>query len=211
MRLLALLHGLGQTPQSWQDQVTAMPAGFKAVAPWLKGTRPGRAEEFTVESAADEVLALLNQNGVEQMALVGVSLGAMVALDAAIRAPEAVSHLILCGGQVNPPRSVMRVQRTLLGLMPRRRLAAMGVEKDRFLAALDEAAEVDYRSQLGAVTARTLVLVGERDRANTPAAKALADGITGARLAQVPGAGHTAHTDNPAAFNALAFGFLAER
>ena len=61
MRLLALLHGLGQTPQSWQDQVTAMPAGFKAVAPWLKGTRPGRAEEFSVEGAADDVLALMEK------------------------------------------------------------------------------------------------------------------------------------------------------
>ena len=211
MPLIVFLHGAGETPQAWSAQVAALPPAASAVAPWLRGTRPGQQEKFTVTGAADEVLGLLTQNGEDSLVLIGASLGAVVALDAAIRAPEAVSHLILCGGQVNPPRSVMRVQRTLLGLMPRRRLAAMGVEKDRFLAALDEAAEVDYRSQLGAVTARTLVLVGERDRANTPAAKALADGITGARLAQVPGAGHTAHTDNPAAFNALAFGFLAQR
>lgn len=210
MRLLALLHGLGQTPQSWQDQVTAMPAGFKAVAPWLKGTRPGRAEEFTVEGAADEVLALLNQNGVEQMALVGVSLGAMVALDAAIRAPETVSHLVLAAGQVNPPRSVMRAQRLVFSLMPAKRLASMGVEKKRFLQALDQTADADYRSRLGAVTARTLVLVGANDKAGAQPARDLAAGIPGARLEVIPGAGQQPNVENPEAFNALVWPFLSD-
>lgn len=210
MRLLALLHGLGQTPQSWQDQVTAMPAGFKAVAPWLKGTRPGRAEEFSVEGAADDVLALLNQHGAEQMSLVGVSLGAMVALDAATRAPDTVSHLVLAAGQVNPPKSVMRAQRLVFSLVPAKRLAAMGVEKKRFLQALDQTARIDYRSRLGQVTAKTLVLVGGNDRANLQAARDLAAGIAGARLEIIPGAGHQPNVDSPEAFNALVWPFLTD-
>lgn len=211
MRLLALLHGLGQTPQSWQDQVTAMPAGFKAVAPWLRGTRPGKAQEFTVEGAADDVLALLNQHGVDQMSLVGVSLGAMVALDAAIRSPENVSHLVLVAGQVNPPKSVMRAQRLIFSLMPARRLAAMGVEKKRFLQALDQAAGVDYRSRLGLVTAKTLVIVGSQDKANQQAARDLAAGIPGARLDVLPGAGHQPNVEAPDAFNALVWPFLSDQ
>lgn len=210
MRLLALLHGLGQTPQSWQDQVTAMPAGFKAVAPWLRGLRPGRAQEFSVEGAADDVLALLNQHGVEQMSLVGVSLGAMVALDAAIRSPETVSHLVLAAGQVNPPRSVMRMQRLVFSMVPAKRLASMGVEKKRFLQALDQAARIDYRSRLGLVTARTLVIVGADDKANLTAARDLAAGIPGARLEVIPGVGHQPNVEDPAAFNALVWPFLAD-
>ncbi|MBB1502387.1 alpha/beta fold hydrolase [Propioniciclava sp. MC1683] len=210
MRLLALLHGLGQTPQSWQDQVTAMPAGFKAVAPWLRGLRPGRAQEFSVEGAADDVLALLNQHGVEQMSLVGVSLGAMVALDAAIRSPETVSHLVLAAGQVNPPRSVMRMQRLVFSMVPAKRLASMGVEKKRFLQALDQAATIDYRSRLGLVTARTLVVVGADDKANLTAARDLAAGIPGARLEVIPGVGHQPNVEDPAAFNALVWPFLAD-
>lgn len=210
MRLLALLHGLGQTPQSWQDQVTAMPAGFKAVAPWLRGLRPGRAQEFSVEGAADDVLALLNQHGVEQMSLVGVSLGAMVALDAAIRSPETVSHLVLAAGQVNPPRSVMRMQRLVFSMVPAKRLASMGVEKKRFLQALDQAATIDYRSRLGLVTARTLVIVGANDKANLTAARDLAAGIPGARLEVIPGVGHQPNVEDPAAFNALVWPFLAD-
>ena len=210
MRLLALLHGLGQTPQSWQDQVTAMPAGFKAVAPWLRGLRPGRAQEFSVEGAADDVLALLNQHGVEQMSLIGVSLGAMVALDAAIRSPETVSHLVLAAGQVNPPRSVMRMQRLVFSMVPAKRLASMGVEKKRFLQALDQAATIDYRSRLGLVTARTLVVVGADDKANLTAARDLAAGIPGARLEVIPGVGHQPNVEDPAAFNALVWPFLAD-
>ena len=210
MRLLTLLHGLGQTPQSWQDQVTAMPAGFKAVAPWLKGTRPGRAEEFTVPGAADDVLALLNQHGVEQMSLVGVSLGAVVALDAAIRSPANISHLVLAAGQVNPPKSVMRAQRLMFSLMSARRLAAMGVEKTRFLQALDEAGRVDYRSRLGDVTAKTLVLVGANDKANQAPAHDLAAGIPGARLAIIPGTGNQPNVEDPDAFNALLWPFLVD-
>ena len=210
MRLLALLHGLGQTPQSWQDQVTAMPAGFKAVAPWLRGLRPGRAQEFSVEGAADDVLALLNQHGVEQMSLVGVSLGAMVALDAAVRSPGNVSHLVLAAGQVNPPKSVMRMQRLVFSMVPAKRLASMGVEKRRFLQALDQAATIDYRSRLGLVTARTLVIVGADDKANLTAARDLAAGIPGARLEVIPGVGHQPNVEDPAAFNALVWPFLAD-
>ena len=210
MRLLALLNGLGQTPQSWQDQVTAMPGGFKAVAPWLRGLRPGRAQEFSVEGAADDVLALLNQHGVEQMSLVGVSLGAMVALDAAIRSPETVSHLVLAAGQVNPPRSVMRMQRLVFSMVPAKRLASMGVEKKRFLQALDQAATIDYRSRLGLFTARTLVIVGADDKANLTAARDLAAGIPGARLEVIPGVGHQPNVEDPAAFNALVWPFLAD-
>ena len=210
MRLLALLHGLGQSPQSWQDQVTAMPPGFKAVAPWLKGTRPGRAEEFSVEGAADDVLRLLNQHGAEQMSLVGVSIGAVVALDAAIRAPEAISHLVLVAGQVNPPKSVARMQRLVFSMIPARRLAGMGVEKRRFLQALDESAKVDYRSRLGQVRARTLVLVGADDKANQAAARDLAAGIPGARLEVLPGAGAQPNVEAPDALNALVWPFLTD-
>ena len=210
MPLLVLLNGIGDMPQVWQDQVTSLPPGYKAVAPWVRGTRPGRNETFEMDAAADDVLALLNQHGVEQMSLVGVSLGAMVALDAATRSPENVSHLVLVAGQVNPPRSVMRAQRLIFSLMPAKRLAAMGVEKKRFLQALDQAATVDYRSRLGQVTAKTLVVVGSNDKANQQAARDLAAGIPGARLEVIPGAGHQPNVETPDAFNALVWPFLSD-
>lgn len=94
-------------------------------------------------------------------------------------------------------------------MIPKRQLARNGIDKGRFLAALDAAAAIDYRDSLASVTARTLVVVGEQDRANRPAAELLGSGITGAQLAVVPGVSGPVHTGDPAQFNALVFDFLS--
>ena len=104
----------------------------------------------------------------------------------------------------------MRMQRLVFSMMPAKRLASMGVEKKRFLQALDQAATIDYRSRLGLVTARTLVIVGADDKANLTAARDLAAGIPGARLEVIPGVGHQPNVEDPAAFNALVWPFLAD-
>lgn len=51
----------------------------------------------SVEAAAEVVLALLDAAGLEQAALIGHSFGALIALEAAARAPQRVSHLALLG------------------------------------------------------------------------------------------------------------------
>ncbi len=49
----------------------------------------------SVEAAADWVLALLSAAGVQQAALVGHSMGSLIALEAAARAPERVTRLAM--------------------------------------------------------------------------------------------------------------------
>lgn len=51
----------------------------------------------SVEDAADFVLALMDAAGLERAALVGHSFGALVALEAAARAPQRISQLVLVG------------------------------------------------------------------------------------------------------------------
>ncbi len=48
-----------------------------------------------------------------------------------------------------------------------------------------------------------VVACGERDRANLPLARALAQKLPNARLELIPGAGHVANLDNPDAFTGL--------
>lgn len=208
MSLIVFLHSVGESPQTWQDQVAAMPPGTKAAAPWLHGLRPGRDERFSIEAAASDVWPLLPQFGTDAMDVVGSGLGAVVALHLAVESPEAVSRLVLSAGYVNPPPGVMRAQRIAASLVPRRRLAKAGIDKKRFVAALEAAASIDYRGSLKKVTADTLVLIGSQDRVNRPSAEQLAAGIPQARLAVIDGAGASIHTDAPRAFNEVVFDFL---
>ncbi len=60
----------------------------------------------------------------------------------------------------------------------------------------------DVTARLGEITAPTFVIVGELDE-ETPVsyAEALRDGIPGARLEVIPGAGHLTPSETPRAFN----------
>jgi pimeloyl-ACP methyl ester carboxylesterase len=72
--------------------------GWNVLAPDLPGHCKSEGEPpKNVEEAAGFVLALLDAAGVRKAALVGHSFGSLVALEAAGRAPERVSHLALVG------------------------------------------------------------------------------------------------------------------
>lgn len=210
-QLLVFLHGVGATPMSFSDQVAKLPPGIEAACPWLRGTRPGSKVGFSLDDAAAEVVTSLELSGASATRpawLCGVSAGAMVALAVAAQRPDLVAALVLVGGQVSAPRTLLRSQRMLLSLLPRGWYAGKGLDKQRTLAALDALAKVDLGAAQTQVTARTLVVCGSRDRATQSAARRLAGEIPGARLALVEGAGHEVNVDRPTEFNELLYGFL---
>src|SRR5690349_5058874 len=72
--------------------------GWNVLAVDLPGHgRSGGAALTTVEAMADWVLALLDAAGAGQAVLAGHSMGSLIALEAAHRAPERVSGLALLG------------------------------------------------------------------------------------------------------------------
>lgn len=206
--LLILLHGLGQTPQSWQDQVTALPEGLRAAAPWLYGLKPNAEDRFSLANASNAVGAELVKHGAQRAHLCGLSVGAMVALQFAVDAPDQVARLVLCGAQMRPPKSVLWLQRQMIRATPAARLAQQGVRKDKVQQVMEILADADFTDRLGQVNVPTLVLCGARDRANLPASKLIAQRIPGAELELVPGAGPAPNTERPEEFNAALYRFL---
>ena len=72
--------------------------GWNVLAPDLPGHgKSAGVPPQTVEAAADFVLALMDVAGLARGALVGHSFGSLIALEAAARAPQRVSHLVLVG------------------------------------------------------------------------------------------------------------------
>ncbi|MFT3861770.1 alpha/beta fold hydrolase [Micropruina sp.] len=205
--LLVFLHGLGQTPQFWQNQVTVLPSSTRAVAPWLDGLRPGSSAGFELERAADAVLTQLNRFGVDQVALVGSGLGSSVAVAAAGRSPAAVSHLVLSDVLPRTPRLAGALQRLAMRAMPAATLADAGLDRERMLALMRTSAAIDLRPLLPEVTAQTLVVGGSGNPSGVTAGRELAAAIAGARCEVVGRAGSGVPAEAPEEFNRLLYEF----
>ncbi len=201
------LPGIGAGPDSWGAQVNSLPAGFAGVA-LQNADLGGDGAGFTLSRAAAGLVDELDRRGIGRAHLCGLSLGAMIALQAAIEHPARVASLVLSGGQVRPPRVLMTLQSAVLRVLPERAVAPPGMSKRDVLAVLRAVGRTDFRHQLAGIAAPTLVLCGSKDLPNRPAARALAAGIPTARLRIIRGAGHEINTQLPDAFNAELARFL---
>lgn len=205
--LAVFLHGLGQTPQTWQDQVRDLPSDLPAAAPWLRGLRPGSKNTFSLRDSAGEVSSALTMHGASRAYLIGISLGAMVALQTAVD-DERIAGLVLSAPQVNPPRWLMKAQGAALKLASRRRLAERGLNKDAMQDVFRAMGETDFSGRLAEITQPTLILCGSGDRGNLPAARYLAANLPQARLEVIAG-GAQLNIDNPEEFNRVTYDFLS--
>ena len=96
---VVFIHGVLNDHSVWILQSRYMAHhGWNVLAVDLPGhCRSGGEAPATVEEAADFIAALLDAAGVQKAALVGHSWGSLIALEAASRLKERVSHLVLVG------------------------------------------------------------------------------------------------------------------
>ena len=93
---VVFLHGLGGSRIAWEPQLEALADRWRCVAwdmPGYGASKP--LSRMTFPALADAVVALLDTIEVERAALVGLSMGGMVALHAALARPERVAALAL--------------------------------------------------------------------------------------------------------------------
>lgn len=96
---LVFIHGVLNDHSVWILQTRYLAHhGFNVFAIDLPGhARSGGEAPRSVEEAAQSIEALLNAAGVQRAALVGHSWGSLIALEAAARLKQRVSHLVLVG------------------------------------------------------------------------------------------------------------------
>jgi pimeloyl-ACP methyl ester carboxylesterase len=220
MATIIFVHALGSSGRAWQPQIAALGDRFKVLAPDL----PGHGETpgpFGIEPAAFEIAELIAAEP-EPVTLVGISVGASVALLAALDDPSRIAGLVLSGGVAHAPG--VALQRNLMRLMPTGLITAImsgmyaggrpdykpqakedlrKAGKQAFITGLGELAKLDLRPKLPDLKVPTLVLCGAEDKANLQPARELAATIPEARLEVIPEAGHIWNLQHPDRFNAL--------
>jgi pimeloyl-ACP methyl ester carboxylesterase len=98
--LVILLHGFPDTARSWSHQLPALAAaGYRAVAPWLRGYAPtevpsqGYYDKATLATDIAELIRLLG--GGQPVYLVGQDWGAIIAYAVIAAFPELVSRAVV--------------------------------------------------------------------------------------------------------------------
>lgn len=189
------LHGLGQTPASWEPVLERMtgpqqPQCLDLVA-LLKGRQVSYQNLYSALAAACDAVP-------GPVELCGLSLGGVLALHYAACRPDKVRALVLIGAQYRMPRRLLRLQEFLFRWMPQALFAQTGFPKEDFLLLCRTMMPLDLSAALPRVSCPVLVLCGSRDRANRAASEQLAELLPNARLRVIRGAGHELNLQAPA-------------
>jgi pimeloyl-ACP methyl ester carboxylesterase len=222
---LVLLHGGTGIGANWDLVFPEPPEGFRSIVPDLRGhggtTNPSGA--FTFAQAAADVLALLDHLGVGTFKAIGLSLGAKTLLHVATGQPSRVEAMVLVSATPYFPeqaRAIMRQvdpdTRSPAEWEQMRRWHVRGDEQIRALWRMTRAFADDYTDlsftppHLATITARTLVVHGDRDPLYpVDLALQLYQAVPRAYLWVVPGGGHGPIFGEAAPrFRETALGFL---
>ena len=95
--VVLLLHGAGGATHSWRDMMPALAQGYRVVALDLPGqgfSRAGNRLRLGIDGMAEDIAALLAQERIAPVALVGHSAGGALALRLAMVLPQAPRAVI---------------------------------------------------------------------------------------------------------------------
>lgn len=215
------VHGEGRPLVLLHGGLLSIGLTFGGMLPRLAESRQVIAVEFqghgrtadidrpiTLEALADDVVALLDELGVERADFFGFSLGGLVALQLAVAHPSRADRLVLASAHYRPDGYHDDVRDPALFATSKRmptaedfaemsaeyrRLAPDPSAFERVQRKLSESVpEIEGWSpdQLRAITAHTLIVLGDNDFVKLEHAAEMASLIPGAQLAVLPATNH---------------------
>jgi len=234
---LVLLHGVGLRLEAWGPQIAALSASHRVIALDLPGH--GESAPLPPGSRLPDFVAWLGRAldsvGCGPASVAGHSMGALIALGAALEFPDRIRRVaLICG--VGPrsaaareavaarARQIAEGARDIEGPLarwfgdedsPERRACCdwlSSVDPDAYATAYRAFAEGDalYAGRIGALACPALFLTGEGDLNSTPAmAQAMAEATLNGRAVVVPGHRHMVGMTAPEAVNAALRDWLA--
>ena len=175
---LLLLHGFTGCGDDWQYVFSRPPQGFRVLSPDLPGhgrsTNPRATFKFA--DVARDMFALLDREGIERVSAIGMSAGANTLLHMATQQPHRIQRMIHVSGTPRFPdqaRAIMRTMteetRTEAEWAEMRGRHRLGDDQIRALwrharEFADDREDMNFTAaSLAVITARTLVVHGDRD------------------------------------------------
>ena len=237
--VLVLGPSLGTDLGLFDAQVGALAVGHRVIRYDLRGHghSPVVHGPYTVGDMAADVVAALDERGLDRFSYAGVSLGGAIGLQLAVTVPDRLARLVVMASAArfpDPPSWKTRADRVRAEgtefLVPSRigawvtpafaesrpdeteRLLAMlrSTPPEGYAACCETIEEFDLRDRLREITAPTLVIAGADDPATPPdVVRGIADGIPDARFVVVPHASHLVSAEQPDAVTAEIRAFLA--
>jgi len=223
-----LCNALGTDLHLWSAQVEALAADHHVVRYDTRGAA-------TFDDLVAEPLALLDSLGIEQAAVCGTALGALIALAVVARHPERVTRLVLANIAARPGTPASWQARADLArsggmaaiadlalpkfftpafaarhpeVVRRMRETMLRSDPSGYAACCDALRMTDLRGEADRVRAPTLVIAGAHDQLTPPEeGRELHERIAGSRFLLLDAA-HLACVEQPAAFNAAVLPFL---
>ncbi len=237
---ILLLNSIGTDMASWDRALPCLLSAFRILRMDTRGHGASEATpgDYSLDLLVADALAVLDGAGIDRAAVCGVSLGGMIAMGLALKAPRRVSALIPA---CTSAQMAAELWRTRLAMVRSEGLAAIAdaalarFVTPQFARNHPEVADtlraglismsaqgyagcgaairdMDLRSKLQDISAPTLVICGEHD-VSTPYAdhgQLLANAIPNAS-AIVLDAPHLAQVEAPAAFSSAVIAFVQSR
>ena len=222
---LLLLHGGLVTIETWENQRAALAERFHVYLPERRGH--GRTPDVPGPTGYDlmaaDTAAFMQALGIQSAHAVGWSDGGNVALELALAWPQLVRKMVLIGAAADVSGSTADSTEWVNSLTvdnlppfltePYARLSPDGPDHLRVVA--EKTVEMwktqprHEMSELAAITAPTLILIGDNDGVTIEHAAQMLRAIPKAQLAVIPGADHGVMLDKPKIVNRLILDFLA--
>jgi pimeloyl-ACP methyl ester carboxylesterase len=205
---LVMLHGDVWNAENFSKQIPVFATKYRVIIPERRGH--GRTEDlpgdYNYDLCAKDTEAFIDVMGLKRVNLLGHSGGADMALRIAASRPDLVSKLVVISGESKIEPTEEQKTRTL-SMSPDgfRKFAGFIVESCErvtpngarrfplFFEKIKKMWATEWGipdSELGSITAKTLIMLGDHDFGTVEEAAVLSRKIPKAQFCVVPGAGH---------------------
>jgi 3-oxoadipate enol-lactonase len=240
---IVLAHGFAGSARNFRPQARFLRDRHRVILFDARGharsAAPDDGDEYTPDAFVADLRTMVERTGSKRVVVVGISMGAAVALRYALRYPESLVGLVLAsyppaGDASSPPWALSLAdaidtegpeaagERYVWGGGRYDAESAKWIRQGflehrphamsatlRRLLAVEPAVR-ERASALRSLKIPTLLIAGERDIPSLETTRELLGLLPDARRVVLPDAGHVANLEKPESFNAALRGFLSE-